>query len=149
VQVNRKLRLRFDSDYSECESEYFDASSEEHSSDSDYFSDGGPAKLVEPIGEDRDGEASDLDAEDGTPIIEEATVKTIDLSVSQAYDVLEIILDRFRHGVCKTTQGQISRLQPAIHQRLERRYHQLQLSKNYGNNQPLTKWNHCRRHGRC
>jgi hypothetical protein len=37
---------RFDSDYSESESEYFDPSSEEHSSDSDYSSDGGPAKLV-------------------------------------------------------------------------------------------------------
>jgi hypothetical protein len=33
----------FDIDYSESESEYFDASSEEHSSDSDCSSDGGPA----------------------------------------------------------------------------------------------------------
>jgi hypothetical protein len=65
----------FDSDYSKSESEYFDPSEEEHSSDSDYSSDGGPAKLVEPIGEDRDGEASDPDAEEGTPISEEATGK--------------------------------------------------------------------------
>jgi hypothetical protein len=45
----------FDSDYSESESEYFGPSSEEHSSDSDYTSDGGPAKLAGPIGEERDG----------------------------------------------------------------------------------------------
>jgi hypothetical protein len=66
----------FDGDYSESESDYFDASEEEHSSYSDYSSDGGPAKLVEPIGEDRDGEASDPDAEEGTPLSEEATGKT-------------------------------------------------------------------------
>jgi hypothetical protein len=56
--------------------EYFDASSEEHSSYSDYSSVDGPAKLVAPIGEDRDGEASDPDAEEGTPISEEVTGKT-------------------------------------------------------------------------
>jgi hypothetical protein len=66
----------FDGDYSESESEYFDACSEEHSSYSDYSSDGGHAKLVEPIGEDRDGEASDPDAEEGTTISEGATGKT-------------------------------------------------------------------------
>jgi hypothetical protein len=74
----------FDSDYSESESDYVDASSEEHSSYSDYSSDGGPAKLVEPIGEDRDGEASDPDAEVGTPIREEAAGKQISFCVSHA-----------------------------------------------------------------
>jgi hypothetical protein len=39
----------FDSDYFEIESEYFDPSSEERSSYSDYSTDGGPAKLVGPI----------------------------------------------------------------------------------------------------
>jgi hypothetical protein len=73
----------YDSDYIEIESEYFDASSE-HSSDADYSSDGGPAKLVEPIGKDRDGEASDLDAEEGTTIGEEATGKTNKFERSQA-----------------------------------------------------------------
>jgi hypothetical protein len=65
----------FDSGCSERESEYFDASSEEHSSYSDYSSDGVPAKLIEPIGGDRDGEASDPDAEEGTTISEQATGK--------------------------------------------------------------------------
>jgi hypothetical protein len=74
----------FDSEYSESESEYFDASEEEHSSYSDYSSDGGSAKLVEPIGEDRDGEASDPDVEEGTPISEEETGKTNKMRVSQA-----------------------------------------------------------------
>jgi hypothetical protein len=57
----------YDSEYSESESEYFDASSE-HSSDSDYSSDCGPEKLVEPIAEDLDEEAPDSDAEEGNPI---------------------------------------------------------------------------------
>jgi hypothetical protein len=43
----------YDSEYSDSESECFDASSE-HSSYTDYSSDGGPEKLVEPIAEDLD-----------------------------------------------------------------------------------------------
>jgi hypothetical protein len=66
----------FDGVYSESESDYFDTSEEEHSSYSDYSSDGGPANLVEPIGEDRDGEASDPDAEEGIPKSEEAAGQT-------------------------------------------------------------------------
>jgi hypothetical protein len=64
-----------DSSDSDSESEYFDASSE-HSSYSDYSSDCGPEKLVEPIAEDLDEEAPDSDAEEGTPISEEASEKT-------------------------------------------------------------------------
>jgi hypothetical protein len=66
----------YDSEYSDSESEYFDASSE-HSSYTDYSSDGGPEKLVEPIAEDLDEEALDSDAEEGTPISEEASEITI------------------------------------------------------------------------
>jgi hypothetical protein len=65
----------YDNEYSESESEYFDASSE-HSSDSDYSSDCGPENLVEPIAEDLDEEAPDSDAEECTPISEEAFGKT-------------------------------------------------------------------------
>jgi hypothetical protein len=65
----------FGSDCSESGSEYFDVSSEEHSSYSDYSSDGGPAKLVEPIAEDLDEEAPDSDAEECTPISDEASEK--------------------------------------------------------------------------
>jgi hypothetical protein len=39
----------------------------------DYSSDCGPEKLVEPIAEDLDEEAPDSDAEEGTPISEEAS----------------------------------------------------------------------------
>jgi hypothetical protein len=73
----------YDSEYSDSESEYFDASSE-HSSDSDYSSDCGPEKLLGPIAEDLHEEAPDSDAEEGTPISEEASEKQISLSVSRA-----------------------------------------------------------------
>jgi hypothetical protein len=78
-----KAQTGYDREYSDSESEYFDASSE-HSSYSDYSSDCGPEKLVEPIAEDLDEEAPDSDAEEGTPISEEASEKQISLSVSQA-----------------------------------------------------------------
>jgi hypothetical protein len=57
----------YDNEYSESESECFDASSE-HSSDSDYSNDCGPEELVEPLVEDLDEEVPDSDAEEGTPI---------------------------------------------------------------------------------
>jgi hypothetical protein len=79
VQVNRKLRLRL-YEYSESESEYFVASSK-YSSDSDYSGACGPEKLVKPIAEDLDEEAPDSDAEEFTPISEEASGKKISLSV--------------------------------------------------------------------
>jgi hypothetical protein len=135
----------YDCEYSDSESEYFDASSE-HSSDSDYSSDCGPEKLVEPITEDLDEEAPDSDAEEGTPISEEASEKTYKFERFPGLSPLAISLGHFGQGD-KTAQRYISRLQPAIHQRLERRPHQLQLSKNYGNNRSLMKWNHCRQKG--
>jgi hypothetical protein len=133
----------YDSAYSESESEYFDASSE-HSSDSDYSIDCGPEKLVEPIAEDQDEEAPDSDAEEGTPKNEEASGKTDTFERSPGLSRTRNKPRSFWAQGTQTIQGQISRLQPAIHQRLERRYHQLQLSKNYGDNRSLRKRNHCR-----
>jgi hypothetical protein len=138
----------FDSDYAESESEYFDASSADHSSVSDYSSDGGPNKLVEPIGEDGHGEASDPDAEEGSPISEEATGKT---NKFERVPGLSRTRNKPRsfwaRGTQQTTRRQISKLQPVIHQRLARRYHPFRLSKKYGNNRSQRKWNHCRQKG--
>jgi hypothetical protein len=97
----------FDGDYSESESEYFDASSEEHSSYSDYSSDGGHAKLVEPIGEDRDGEASDPDAEEGTTISEGATGKTNKFERFPGLSRTRISLGRFGHRLHKDSRTDI------------------------------------------
>jgi hypothetical protein len=136
----------FDGDYSESESEYFDDSSEEHSSYSDYSRDGGPAKLVEPIAEDLGEEAPDSDAEEGTPISEEASEKT----KFERFPGLSRTRNKPRSFWAQGTHNNSRtyiKITTSDSPTLRGRYHQLQLSKNCGNNRSQRKWNHCRKKG--
>jgi hypothetical protein len=107
----------------------FDVSSE-HSSDSDYSSTGGPENLVEPVMSIQTMRRLNQMLKKVLPKLRRPLVKQISLSFSQAIAVRAINLGRIGNGTHKTIVRYISKVQPVIHRRLERRYHQLQLSKN-------------------